>query len=107
MEIGAECGSLTGLLCGKYKKVTAVELSKRRATVAQLRYREKDNLEYQGTYTDSYSPYKDFLVKIKSLLKDDGKLLIAIENKYGVKYWCGAGEDHIGVPFDRLNQYKL
>ncbi len=132
LEIGAGCGALTGLLCDKCKKVTAVELSKRRATAAQLRCREKDNLEvivgnlndiefgekfdyitligvleYQGTYTDSASPYKDFLVKIKSLLKDDGKLLVAIENKYGVKYWCGAGEDHTGVPFDGLNQYKL
>ena len=132
LEIGAGCGALTGLLCDKCKKVTAVELSKRRATAAQLRCREKDNLEvivgnlndiefgekfdyitligvleYQGTYTDSDSPYKDFLVKIKSLLKDDGKLLVAIENKYGVKYWCGAGEDHTGVPFDGLNQYKL
>ena len=45
MEIGAGCGALTGLLCDKCKKVTAVELSKRRATAAQLRCREKDNLE--------------------------------------------------------------
>lgn len=132
LEIGAGCGAITGLLCDKCRKVTAVELSKRRATAAQLRCREKNNLEvivgnlndiefeekfdyitligvleYQGTYTDSDNPYRDFLVKIKSLLKDNGKLLIAIENKYGVKYWCGAVEDHTGIPFDGLNQYKL
>lgn len=132
LEIGAGCGAITGLLCDKCQKVTAVELSKRRATATQVRCREKNNLEvivgnlndiefeekfdyitligvleYQGTYTDSDNPYKDFLVKIKSLLKDGGKLLIAIENKYGMKYWCGAVEDHTGIPFDGLNQYKF
>lgn len=132
LEIGCGMGAVTGLLCDRCRKVTAVELSKRRATAAQLRCREKENLqiivgnlndiefkekfdyitligvlEYQGTYTNSSHPYRDFLVKIKSLLKDDGKLLLAIENKYGVKYWCGAPEDHTGIPFDGINQYRL
>lgn len=132
LEIGCGCGALTALFCDKCSKVTAVELSKRRATATRLRCREKDNLEvivgdlndiefkekfdyitlvgvleYQGAYTDSKHPYKDFLVKIKSLLKEDGKLLIAIENKCGAKYWCGAAEDHSGIPFDGLNQYQF
>lgn len=132
LEIGCGLGAVTGLLCDKCRKVTAVELSKRRATAAQLRCREKDNLEiivanlnditfeekydyitligvleYQGTYTDSENPYRDFLKKIRSLLKEDGKLLIAIENKYGLKYWCGAQEDHTGIPFDGINQYRF
>lgn len=132
LEIGAGCGAITGLLCDRCRKVTAVELSKRRATAIQLRCREKSNLEvivgnlndiefeekfdyitligvleYQGTYTDSCNPYKDFLMKVKSFLKEGGKLLIAIENKYGAKYWCGAAEDHTGIPFDGINQYKL
>lgn len=132
LEIGCGLGAVTGLLCDRCAKVTAVELSKRRATAAQLRCREKDNLEiivgnlndieftekydyitligvleYQGTFTESSNPYKDFLLKIKSLLKEDGKLLVAIENKYGVKYWCGATEDHTGIPFDGINQYKI
>ncbi len=132
LEIGAGCGAITGLLCDRCGKVTAVELSKRRATATQLRCREKDNLEvivgnlndiefhekfdyitligvleYQGTYTDSDSPYGDFLIKIKTLLKENGKLLIAIENRYGAKYWCGAEEDHTGIPFDGINGYKF
>ena len=44
---------------------------------------------------------------IKKLLNPDGKLLIAIENKYGLKYWCGAPEDHSGIPFDGINNYKF
>ncbi len=132
LEIGCGCGAITELLCERCQKVTAVELSKRRATATMLRCGEKGNLEvvvgnindmvfeekfdyitligvleYQGTFTDSENPYKDFLVKIKSFLKEGGKLLIAIENKYGAKYWCGAPEDHSGIPFDGLNQYKM
>ncbi len=130
LEIGCGFGAISGLLCDKCKSVTAVELSQRRAIGALLRCREKENLEiivgnlndiefgkkfdyitligvleYQGRFTDSDNPYKDFLMKIKKLLKPDGKLLIAIENQYGLKYWCGAGEDHTGVPFDGMNQY--
>lgn len=40
-------------------------------------------------------------------MKPDGRLLIAIENKYGLKYWCGAKEDHTGIPFDGINQYEF
>lgn len=132
LEIGCGFGALTGLLCDKCKSVTAVELSQRRAMGALLRCREKENLEiivgnlndiefskkydyitligvleYQGRFTNSDNPYRDFLAKIRKLLKPDGKLLIAIENQYGLKYWCGAGEDHTGVPFDGMNQYQF
>lgn len=132
LEIGCGFGALTSLLCDKCNTVTAVELSKRRAIGALLRCRNRDNLEiivgnlndivfhqkydyitligvleYQGLYTESGNPYRDFLKKIKSLLKPNGKLLIAIENQYGLKYWCGAKEDHTGVPFDGINQYKF
>lgn len=130
LEIGCGFGALTGLLCDKCKSVTAVELSQRRAMGTLLRCRERENLEimvgnlndiefskkydyitligvleYQGRFTDSDNSYRDFLTKIKKLLKPEGKLLIAIENQYGLKYWCGAGEDHTGVPFDGMNQY--
>ncbi len=132
LEIGCGLGAVTNLLCRKCRKVTAVELSKRRAAAAVLRCFDKENLEvivgdltdiefsekydivtligvleYQGNYSDSVNPYVDFLKKIRSVLKPGGKLLIAIENKYGLKYWCGAKEDHTGVPFDGLNQYQL
>lgn len=130
LEIGCGLGAITSVLCEKCEDVTAVELSKRRATATLLRCREKENLEiivgnlndiefekkfdyitligvfeYQGSYTNSENPYGDFLKKVKKLLKPDGKLLIAIENQYGLKYWCGALEDHVGIPFEGMNQY--
>ena len=130
LEIGCGMGAITNVLCDECKDVTAVELSRKRATATLLRCREKKNLEiivgnlndiefekkfdyitligvleYQGTYTETTNPYKDFLVKIKQLLKPDGKLLVAIENQYGLKYWCGRPEDHVEIPFEGINQY--
>ncbi len=132
LEIGCGLGAITNMLCEKGKSVTAVELSKRRATATLFRCREQENLEiivgnlneihfekkydyitligvleYQGEYTISENPYIDFIKKIKELLKPNGKLLIGIENKYGLKYWCGAREDHTGIPFDGINGYKM
>lgn len=130
LEIGCGMGAITELLCKQCNSVTAVELSKRRATATYLRCREYDNLEiivgnlndiqfnkkydyitligvleYQNNFTSSSNPFRDFLAKIKQLLKPDGKLIIAIENKYGLKYWCGAPEDHSGIPYDGINNY--
>lgn len=130
LEIGCGMGAITELLCKKCNSVTAVELSKRRATATYLRCRKYDNLEiivgnlndiqfnkkydyitligvleYQNNFTSSSNPFRDFLSKIKQLLKPDGKLIIAIENKYGLKYWCGAPEDHSGIPYDGINNY--
>lgn len=130
LEIGAGMGALTGLLCEKCSHVTAVELSALRANAIYKRYKDNQNLdiyvgnvlempfeekfdyitligvlEYQGNYSDNKNPYISFLQKISELLKPDGKLLIAIENKYGIKYWYGAPEDHTGIPFDGINNY--
>ena len=41
----------------------------------------------------------------KSALDKNGLLLIAIENKIGLKYWSGAPEDHTGRPFDGIHGY--
>lgn len=131
LEIGAGFGAVTGVLCDKCTSVTSVELSKRRATGLYERHINRNNLkimvgnfndmkfdqkfdyitligvlEYAASFTDGENPYEGFLSKIKKLLKPDGKLLIAIENRFGLKYWCGAEEDHTGIPFDGINGYK-
>jgi len=131
LEIGCGMGAITGLLCEKCESVTAVEISKQRATATLLRNRNRNNLEiivgnlndiefedkfdvitligvfeYQGRYTANEDPYNDFLLAVKKLLAPGGKMLIAIENKCGLKYWCGAREDHVGFPFAGINQYR-
>lgn len=130
LEIGAGCGAITGVFCEKLKKVVAVELSKRRSEIILERYKNKDNLtvyagnlndikleekfdyitlvgvlEYAGRFTHTNNPYVDFLKNVKKYLKKDGTLIVAIENKFGLKYWAGVREDHTGRFFDSIENY--
>lgn len=130
LEIGAGCGAISGVLCRNAKHVTSVDLSKRRSLINANRNKEYDNLtimvgnfndvvlkekydyitligvlEYAGYYTGDEHPFEAFLKKISGYLKEDGKLLIAIENKFGLKYWAGCREDHIATFFGGIEGY--
>ena len=130
LEIGAGCGALTPLFCEKLGKVTAVELSKRRSSIIETRCREYDNLEiivanlndirfsekfdystvigvleYAQSFIHTDNPVNDFLEKIMGLLAPGGKILLAIENQFGLKYFAGAKEDHLGKCFAGLEGY--
>jgi len=130
LEIGAGCGALTGLFCKQVHDVTAVELSKKRAEIISHRCKKQENLEiivgniedihfekkfdyitligvleYAGKYIDGVQPHKKFLELVRSLLKPNGTLIVAIENKFGLKYWAGAREDHSGKLFESVEGY--
>lgn len=130
LEIGSGCGALTGLFCRKVDHVVAIELSKQRSMINATRNEQYDNLtimlgnfedikieekfdyvtligvfEYSISYISSDDPFMDMLKKIKGFLKPGGKLFLAIENKYGLKYFAGATEDHTGRCFDGLQNY--
>jgi len=130
LEIGGGCGAITGALCEAMSEVKVVELSKRRSSINYERHKAYDNLEiivgnlndikfkkkfdyitlngvleYAGAFTKTDEPYKDFLKQIKGYLKKEGKLIIAIENRYGLKYFAGAKEDHTGKEFDGISGY--
>ena len=130
LEIGGGCGAITGALCESLAEVKVVELSKRRATINFERHKHYDNLEiyianlndikfnqkfdyitlngvleYAGSFTKTASPYEDFLKQIKQYLKPDGKLIVAIENRYGLKYFAGSKEDHTAKVFDGITGY--
>ena len=130
LEIGSGCGALTGLFCERTGHVTAVDLSRRRSLINAYRHREHDNLEilvgnfkdiclrekydyatligvleYSIYYVDAADPFLEMLKKVRSFLKPGGILMIAIENKYGIKYWAGAREDHTGRLFEGITGY--
>lgn len=131
LEIGSGCGCITGILCDSTKKVVSVDQSQKRACITYERHKERDNLEvYAGNIADipfdqkfdyvvligvleyarrffsEYPQDEFFLKKIRNLLKPDGILLIAIENRYGIKYFAGANEDHLGEPYVSLSGYS-
>lgn len=132
LEIGAGCGAITGVLASKAKKVDCIELSKKRSLVNATRNSEYDNIniivgnfqdieknitekydyitligvmEYAASYINSKQPYEEFLNIIKKHLAPNGKIIIAIENKYGLKYWAGCREDHVGTFYSGIEGY--
>lgn len=130
LEIGSGCGALTGLLSRKTKAVTCIELSEKRSLINAYRNQECDNVriiignfqdieikdtydyitligvwEYAGAYVSGKDPYLEMIEKVKRYLRKDGKIIIAIENKTGLKYWNGAPEDHTGNFYSGLNDY--
>ena len=131
LEIGAGMGSMTKLLCEKAAQVTAVEMNEVRAEIIRTRCKDMDNLtvisedvvaweteekfdyvvmvgvlEYAAIFSSSSTAHADFLRKAASLLKPDGVLLFAIENRFGLRYWLGSAEDHIGKPFVGIQGYQ-
>lgn len=130
LEIGSGCGAITSALCEKAAKVVSIELSKRRATINYERNRNYDNLEiiignmydieilekfdyivingvmeYAMSFTKDGNPYNKFIEKVSELLSEQGKILLSIENRIGLKYFAGAPEDHTDTFFLGLNKY--
>lgn len=132
LEIGSGCGAITEKLSQKAGKVTCVELSARRSQINAYRNQDKDNIEihvgnfsdieptleedydfacmigvfeYGQSYIHTGAPYEDFLKIMQKHVKKDGCIVIAIENKFGLKYWAGCKEDHSGLYFDGLEGY--
>ena len=132
LEVGSGCGAITGALSRRAGEVTCVELSKKRSMINAYRHMEADNVtidvgnfqdvepdlpedydyicligvfEYAQAYIDSETPYDDFLRIIEKHLKPGGHIAIAIENKFGLKYWAGCREDHLGTYFSGIEDY--
>lgn len=132
LEVGSGCGAITGALSKRAGEVTCVELSKKRSMINAYRHMDADNVtihvgnfqdvepdlpgdydyicligvfEYAQAYIGSGAPYDDFLRIIKKHLKSGGHIAIAIENKFGLKYWAGCREDHLGTYFSGIEDY--
>jgi 2-polyprenyl-3-methyl-5-hydroxy-6-metoxy-1,4-benzoquinol methylase len=54
--------------------------------------------KFAGSKMSPESAQFEFLEKIKRDLTEEGKLIIGIENRLGIKYLLGANDDHIGLP---------
>lgn len=132
LEIGSGCGAITGMLAEKAGSVTCIELSKKRSLVNAYRNQDKDNItimlgnfkdiepnlpcdydyvfligvfEYGQAYIGGRTPYEDFMKICNRHRNEKGHLVIAIENKFGLKYWAGCREDHVGTYFSGLEGY--
>ncbi len=66
-------------------------------------------LEYAGSYItrhdDKEDPYLLMLRRLTGHLSQGGEIVVAIENKYGMKYISGCREDHTGGFYDGIEGY--
>jgi GT2 family glycosyltransferase/glycosyltransferase involved in cell wall biosynthesis/SAM-dependent methyltransferase len=124
LELGCGCGALTRYIGEIGAKVTAVEGSKTRALITAKRCRDLSNvkviledlltfdtttlydwillvgvLEYAPLFSNDGDPISNYLNHVGRFLSTQGRLVVAIENRLGLKYFNGCAEDHLGVPF--------
>jgi len=132
LELGSGCGAISRYLGENFKFIDAVEGSYNRAKIANERCKRLNNvrffcsdindidflpsydivtligvLEYAPLYIAKprYEACLSLLNQAKTALKNDGALVIAIENKIGMKYWSGSAEDHTGRFYDGIHGY--
>lgn len=68
---------------------------------------EYDKYDYIIAYHlfDNCENETETLKKWMNYLKDDGRLLLVVENRFGLKYFCGARDPYTGVCYDGINNY--
>lgn len=123
LQIGEIAEELTRLLCNKCNKVTIIEPNLKKAQDIAEKYNELNNLDIVvGDFnnielTESYdiitligiSP-KQKLEKVityaQKFLHEDGKFLISIDNKFGIRFFAGDPENILNRKFESLIGYN-
>jgi 2-polyprenyl-3-methyl-5-hydroxy-6-metoxy-1,4-benzoquinol methylase len=131
LEIGSGCGSITRYLGETGLEVIALEGSRRRAVITRSRTRDLPNvtvicgsfsevqfktsfdyvicngvLEYAPLFVKSDEPADAFVKQMSELVATDGALLLAIENKLGLRYFTAGKEEHTGILYDGIEDYS-
>lgn len=110
LEIGSECGAHTGVLCDKAQLVHSIDSSYKACLVNAYRNKDRDNLlinvgDYKNYLMNTQDKYDiitiiggiPFTSNVLSILKDhltpNGKILITVNNKIGLRYLAGYQDD--------------
>lgn len=130
LEVGCGCGAITRHLGENFDQVVSVEGSLSRAKLARLRTRDLDSVqivcapfqnvrfrakfdiifcigvyEYSESFVDGEDPHSSVVKYFSELLAPGGIVVIAIENQFGLKYFCSSTEDHLGTMFEGIEGY--
>lgn len=134
LELGAECGPVTGAFLGKGLQVTSVDASPVRCRINALRHREAEGLlvlaadpeealaafpepfdlvawpcapelARAGEADDGADGFVRRLGLIRQVLKPGGALFLAMENPLGLKYFAGRPEEATGRLFESVEGF--
>lgn len=124
LELGAGCGSITSVLLKKGARITCQEENPHYCMANAKRHSQYDTLTIYAMPFAECEPNlegnfdlvtavgvpelakqpEELLEKLRRLLKPDGVLLLAVENKFGLKYWAGNKEPYTGRYYAGLEQ---
>lgn len=126
LELNSEAGIITSKLAEKAKRVTSIEQDKTYYQAAKLLNNSEGNITFENEDIRSFvlqckEKYDfifiinrlyevindDLLTNVCNLLSESGKLVIATDNKLGLKYWAGCQESLNGGFFTGLENYQL
>lgn len=138
LELGGGTGALSYYIAPKVNKLISIEGSLNRAKCIATRCARFENvetivsnfqnidfirlygkqsfdkilligvLEYVNKYYNSEHGINELLEICHELIKPEGEIIIAIENRLGLKYLLGWEEDHLGKPYIGVeNLYEL
>lgn len=113
LQVGSDYGALTGLYSRRVRQVVVLDESEENLHVNRRRQEDegRENITYIAGSLPEYAaqgkpqfdivvlagslmpPYEDFIRAAKSVLKPDGRLITAVCNQFGMKYWAGAKKD--------------
>ena len=108
LEIGADFGQITGVLCNKANRVVSLEYLQEKKNAISIRHKNRKNLNIINKLEEVNEKFDyitligieritDFpevlLKEIKKYLNEDGKILLATNNKIGMKYFSTMDEN--------------
>ena len=126
LEIGGDSLELTKMLSQKVKKIVKIvqnsentksliksckNLEIIEGNINEISLDEKfdyilliGSLPYFAKYANCKS--KEFLALLDRYLKDDGKIIIAVDNKFGIKYFAGNPDEYLNKKFVSMLNYN-
>jgi len=133
LEIGCGCGAITRYLGETFSHVVGIEIDPVRAKIAKERCKDLKNVDIHCNdirdiknsslfdvviligvveYAPKFFPEESKInscIKLLSFaqkyVKENGFLIIATENKIGLKYWLGELEDHTFKKYESIENY--
>ncbi|MBR2671473.1 MAG: adenylyltransferase/cytidyltransferase family protein [Oscillospiraceae bacterium] len=126
LELGCGSGALTGLLCDRAEEVYALDSDPVACDNVRNRFSGRSNLTVVNGNVDGFDPpYRfdlivavDFaelykgdiraaLEKVCGMLADEGRLLLGIRNRNGIKYMCGEEDRYVDARGNVRNGISL
>lgn len=131
LQVGSWFGAFAGMLSSRCKNLTVIEHDSYRAHMTKKRLKYISNVKViNNNIVDYYKEqvekfdyiifaidenvdiipdkdaYTEILKILKGALRDKGKLLLAMPNRFGVKYFCGVPDPYTKLPFDGITEHN-